>query len=288
MSEKKKKLIIRRFRPMKKWLPPLFVAALAFAAAAGEKIKIVSLSPAMTEIICQLGGGELLVGRSSACDYPENVKQLPIMGNFANPALERIAAAAPTLLVTDVFQDVGVRKSIENLGIEVVESPLQSLADYRTAVKLLGGKIGRTAEAEQELARLDRTLESLKTRREARADRPKPAILFIIWHDPVMTPGRKSFITELIELAGGASLGATENRDYFRCSPEWIVRSQPQIIIYPGNMGDAGAFTPPSSWRNLPAVKNGKIFRPANPDIYLRLGPRVTAALTELEQIIVE
>lgn len=272
---------------MKKWLPLLFIAALAFTAA-GEKIKVVSLSPAMTEIVCQLGGGELLVGRSSACDYPEAVKRLPVMGNFANPSLERIAAAAPTLLVTDVFQDVGVRKSIEKLGIEVVESPLQSLADYRAAVKLLGARIGRAAEAEQELARLDRTLEALKTRREARADRPKPAILFMIWHDPVMTPGRKSFITELIELAGGASIGAAENRDYFRCSPEWIVRSQPQIIIYPGNMGDDGTFAPPPSWRNLPAVKNGKVFRPANPDIYLRLGPRVTAALTELEQIIVE
>ena len=56
---------------------------------------VVSLSPALTELICHLGRGDRLVARSTACDWPESVKSLPTAGDFAEPELERILAMKP-------------------------------------------------------------------------------------------------------------------------------------------------------------------------------------------------
>lgn len=262
----------------------LLLGALLDPAAGGEA-KIVSLSPAVTEIVCRLGAQKQLVGRSSACDYPAEIKALPALGGFGNPALEPIAAAGATLVLTDVFRDAGAKQSLERLGLTVLLTPLRSLADYERAVEEIGRAVGREAAAEAEVRRV-REIFAAARRRQKERKGPAPGVLLMVWHDPVTAAGRTSYLTELIELAGGRNVGEAVKQDYFRASFEWILMAAPELIVYPAGMGSNRAFTPPPAWAELPALRQGKFFRPEKPELYFRLGPRVTEALAELTEMV--
>lgn len=105
-----------------------------------------SLSPAITEIICQLGYGDKIIGRSSYCDYPEDVENKVSLGSAANPDIEAIIAAKPRLLVSHspiAKKDI---TQIENAGtrvwiISAPESVEELYACYRDIAAVFGGSL---------------------------------------------------------------------------------------------------------------------------------------------------
>ena len=109
-----------------------------FQGWAGDEIKIVSLSPNLTELIFHLGKGDCIVGRSSACDYPEEVKKIPVAGKFGAPSMEVVARLRPDYVVSSGIKDEGVRKNIEGLGIKVLLLPNETIDEYYLAVSELG------------------------------------------------------------------------------------------------------------------------------------------------------
>ena len=245
---------------------------------AGE-LRCVSLSPALTELVCHLQKEHCLIGRSVSCDRPVSVKKLPVAGDFAKPDWEKLAKLKPDLVLADNFQDAAVKRSMEALGIEVVVLPLNSMANYRHAVQVLGDKLAARTDAEQELKRVDSVLADLKSRTSCRV---RPRVMYVVWHTPMMLPGKQSFLTEWITLAGGESLGGDHDRGYFRAAPEWVIKMKPDILIFPG--GERSSF--PGWWKSLPAVLTGKVFLPEDESLFYRLSPRFDRALAELEKII--
>ena len=87
---------------MKKLLLSLICCLFADLALYGND-RIVSLSPALTELVWHLKQGKTLVGRSSACQYPNDVKRLPIAGNFGQPQVEKVFALKPTWIIANDF-----------------------------------------------------------------------------------------------------------------------------------------------------------------------------------------
>ena len=264
---------------MGKMLSFLLIFALAAGLCGGE-LRVVSLSPALTELVCHLGKRSALVGRSVSCDLPEEVRSLPVAGDFAKPSLEKLARLKPTLVLADSLQDVSVKQALEAMKIEIVLLPLAGFADYRQAVRTLGEKLDAKDAADAELARVDRVLRGLNEHHPAGGKRPR--VLYIIWHSPLMVPGRHSFLAEFIRLAGGDHVGDCEAREYFRAAPEWVVRTAPEVVIFPG--GGKAAFPP--WWRELPAVKSGRVHTPPDEALFFRLSPRFDRALAELEKMI--
>ena len=264
---------------MKKILPILLMCAAAAGLYGGE-LRVVSLSPALTELVCHLGKRSSLVGRSASCDLPDEVRSLPVAGDFARPSLERLARLKPDMVLADSLQDLSVRQTLEGMKIEVVLLPLENFADYRRAVSVLGEKLAARDAARQELARVDRVLRELNKRHPAGVRRPR--VLYIIWHSPLMVPGRHSFLSEFIRLAGGDPVGDCEARNYFRAAPEWVLRSAPETVIFPG--GGQAAF--PAWWKKLPAVRDGHVHTPPDEALFFRLSPRFDRALAELEKMI--
>ena len=253
-------------------------AALFFPVCAGE-LRIVSYSPALTELVCHLQKEQCLVGRSVSCDRPGSVKKLPAVGDFGKPDLEKLARLKPDLVLADTFQDAAIRRSMEALGIRVVVLPLNSMADYRHAVKTLGDRLD-APRSKEELQRVDTILADFKRRHPA--GKKCPSVMYVVWHTPMMLPGRQSFLTEWIRLAGGDPLGKAHDRSYFRAAPEWVLKMKPDILIFPG--GDPAAI--PAWWKSLPAVRNKKIFFPEDESLFYRLSPRFDRALAELEKMI--
>ena len=115
---------------------------------------VVSLSPALTELVCHLGRGDRLVARSTACDWPESVKSLPTAGDFAEPELERILAMKPALVVSNEFVNPKDADALRQAGIEVELRPCDGFADYRAWVARMGELLDCPEAARAELERI--------------------------------------------------------------------------------------------------------------------------------------
>lgn len=250
-----------------------------------KKIKVISLAPAITEILYKIKSDNFeIVGRSNACDYPLEAKNLPIYGSFANPNIQRIIRNRPDLVVSNVFQNKSVVETLEKYKIKVVVLPLDMLGDYLHAVDELGDLLDSEEQANAECERFKAVLVAQKEKIRVK----KQKVFFLVWDKPLMTVGKKTFINEIIELLGAQNIGDVENRDFFRCQNEWIIKSNPDIIIFPGPAISAEnrVFDMPPSWKQIEAVTSGNVILNLNEDLFYRLGPRTTDAIVALDEVI--
>ncbi|MFH1969158.1 MAG: ABC transporter substrate-binding protein [Verrucomicrobiota bacterium] len=106
---------------------------------APEGDRIVSLAPNLTEIVCAVGAGGALVGRTSVCDYPpEIIKSVPVIGGFGAPSMDRLLKTRPTLILDVALEDETVANLMTQLGVRRVRVPCATLADIPTAVLTVG------------------------------------------------------------------------------------------------------------------------------------------------------
>lgn len=253
----------------------LLLLITSLGATASEKI--ISLSPSLTEIICFLEGEENLVARSSACDYPEMVKNLPEAGDFAIPSLEVIAKLKPDYVVADTLADPKVQKAIERLNIQFKLLPLNSFKEYKTAVSELGRLLNKTENAQNEVTRVE---EFMAERAEIKST-PK-RVLFVVWDSPIMSCGKQAFINEYLALAGGKNIFETQDIGYFTCSTESIIQANPEVIIYPIHDGRKMEF------KTLKLLKDSKIYGTEDASLVCRLSPRWMEGVKLLEGFINE
>ncbi len=271
---------------IKSFLNVVLVSAAFYASAGnGKSPRVISLSPSITEIICKLGKQDSIVGRSSVCDYPESVTDIPVAGEFAHPNLEKVVLLKPDVLVTSSLRDMSVKTSLEQLNIKCVLLPAENISDYFKAVEKIGSLLGEEERARAESERVSKTLE--KIAENSTGEKARPGIYVEVWHKPLMTVGNRSFINELIEIAGGVNLASEISKDYFSCSPEWIVISNPDIIICPAmGKGGAGKVKSRDGWKKVNAVLKNRIYTEINEDLLYRLGPRITEAAELLSRIV--
>jgi iron complex transport system substrate-binding protein len=117
-----------------------------------------------------------------------------------------------------------------------------------------------------------------------------PSVLYVVWPDPLIVPGRSSHLTELIEIAGGRSITAGDREAYPRFSLEAAVARAPEVIILADHAGDGSVAGRPSpeKWQRLtsvPAIKAGRLYS-ADLSVLHRYGPRVAEGLEILARII--
>jgi iron complex transport system substrate-binding protein len=112
-------------------------------------------------------------------------------------------------------------------------------------------------------------------------------VLYVLWPDPLIVPGRRALVTELIEVAGGDSLTANDADDYPRYSLEAAVAKSPEVIVL-ANHGDRSGPIALDRWRrltSLPAIKTGRIHS-VDGNLMHRYGPRILDGLDQLARAI--
>jgi len=247
--------------------------------------RIVSLAPNLTEIVCAVGAADLLVGRSSACDYPPDiVARVPVAGDFGRPATERLLALRPTLVLAADLEDKSLPEGLRRAGIRFDVVNCRTLDDIPRAIREVGRLCGRGAEAEALAVRIERGIAERRAAADATA---RPVVYAELWHDPILTVGAGSFISEMIGLAGGRNLGDTVAREYFEASPEWVLAAAPDIILGLGMDGAAdfeARLRARPGFAALRAVRERRIVTGIPPDLLLRPGPRVLEATDELKR----
>ena len=270
-------------------------AALTFTDGLGREItldgpaeRVVSLAPSNTEILFAIGAGPQVTGRDRLSDYPAEAANVTDIGPaFEALNTELIVSLEPDLILAAEINTPEQVKALEDLGLTVyyLKNPLTLEEMYRN-LEIVAQLTGHEAETVT-------LIESLKARVAAVDEKIAPiSSRFTVFYeldatDPAKpyTAGKGTFITLLIERAGGQNIAA-DIEGYPQLSLEQVVTADPAFII----LGDARYGVTPESiaqrpgWENLSAVKNGNIL-PFNDDLVSRPGPRLVDALEELAKL---
>jgi iron complex transport system substrate-binding protein len=254
---------------------------------AGPPRRIVSLVPSATELIYALGGEDRLVGRTDFCDYPPAARTKPSVGGMISPNLEAIAALKPDLVIaTTSGNRLETFAQLEQLRIAVYAVHANRVAEMLEVTRRLAELTGRQAALDSLVGGLERRLFAVAN---AVRPYPRPRVLYVLWPEPLLVPARGALLTELIGLAGGDSITATEPGDYPRFSIEAAVVRAPEVILLASHGGGSGA--PPVSrdkWErlaSLPAVRNKRVLA-VDGSLVHRYGPRVVDGVELLARTI--
>jgi iron complex transport system substrate-binding protein len=249
--------------------------------------RIVSLAPSVTEILFALGLEGRIVGVSANCDFPAGALEKPSVGYSMSPDLEKIVSLRPDLIIlaTGIFRP-DLIPQLERLRLPVYVSAPNDIEAILRSIGQLGRMTGKFPEAEALNRDIRFRMDGILKRLVGRPIRP---VLYVLWHDPLMTVGPGSFIYELIELAGGRNIHTRPGMPYTRFSMEEVVSKNPEVIIFPSDLGDAVTRTEMKLWKErwgmIQAVRSGNLY-PLESDYLRRPGPRIVDGLELLARVI--
>ena len=256
--------------------------------------RIVSLVPSTTEIIFALDAQDKLVARTDFCNWPPEAQAIPSVGGFDGKtiSLERIVAFQPDLVcIADVMHNHLIQP-LEALGIKVFLSTAQKLDQIYEEVVQLGELTGHQKDAQQLIAKIDSQLQEaqlLVAKAQPSQQNLGTKVYWEVAAAPYFSPGKDSFITDLLEAMGLENIFGQVAQSYPQVNEEGIIAGQPDFIFFPDYnfQGAAGAqaIASRTGWQKLPAVVHGKIY-PVDSDLFSRPGPRVGEMALELARLI--
>jgi iron complex transport system substrate-binding protein len=247
--------------------------------------RVISLSPSITETVYALGLQDRLVGDTDYCDYPPAAKKKPHVGSLLNPSLERIVALKPDLVLGDA--EANRRETADQLarlGIPLYGFDAHSLDDALRSIEDLGRVMGHEKEAQALVAGLRKRIQAVEQRV---AGTPHPKVLFVVWYQPLITAGPKTFIADVIRRAGGDSVSSDLTGEWPRLSLESALARDPDVILFPKTSAfspDLDEFRHLTGWKDFRAVRDGRMYFIA--DFINRPGPRLVESLEEVARIL--
>jgi iron complex transport system substrate-binding protein len=243
--------------------------------------RIVSLVPAVTEMLFAMGAGDRVVGVSSFDRFPPEALQKPRVGGLVDPDLERILSLAPDLVVTYGTQSELIDR-LRRSRIDIFDYAHAGLADVTATIRTLGARIGDAEAGARLAATIERDLAQIQQRV---AGRPRPRTAVIIGRELGALRGLHAsagvgFLHDMLELAGGADVFADVARQSLQVSIELLLARAPDVIL---ELHPPEGWTPDrvarerDVWRalpSLPAVRTGRIHVLADHRLIVP-GPRV-------------
>lgn len=248
----------------------------------GPVRRLVSLSPAVSENVFAIGAGALLVGVTTADDYPPQVKSLPRVGDFGRPAIERILSLRPDLAIVEI--DKADKATVDNasrrMRVPILVQSSHRYADVPRHLRQLGTLTGQTTKAEAAARQMESTLAQVQKQKR---NGPPPTVFVEVSPSPLYGAGPGSFVDDLLKIVGAVNVlkGTTA---YPVVSKEALLVANPAhyIVAVGGDMNARGndtALPPPLD--KIAAARTGNIHRiPA--DLLFRPTPRLASGLMAL------
>ena len=253
---------------------------------AGTPQRIVSLAPGITEILFALNLDGKIVGVTSFCDWPRDAAKKTSVGGFTNPSLEKIVSLKPDLILAtaDGNRPETVRQ-LEKIGMTVYVTNPVDTAGILQSILHVGDVTGRRQAARTLTAQLQRRLDIVTAQI---SNKKKPRVFFQIGMDPVITVGRRTLISDVIERAGGTNIAGKDTARYPRYSAEGVMAHAPDILLFAPMATDREFKKVKKYWEQfpgIPAVKNKQIY-PMNTDLIGRASPRIVDAIEQTAKIL--
>jgi ABC-type Fe3+-hydroxamate transport system substrate-binding protein len=184
--------------------------------------------PSITELVCELGLAESLVGRTGFCIHPwQTVRTIPKLGGTKDVKLQRIRELAPTHAILNVDENrrelaEQLAQFVPNIIVTHPLGPRDNLALYR----LLGAIFDREAAAERLCAALERELAQLRDR-----DFPGRDVLYLIWREPWMAVAPDTYIARMLELVNWRTHPLTPDDRYPEIELERYAGSIDHVLL---------------------------------------------------------
>ena len=276
-------------------------------------MRIVSLLPSATEIVCALGLGDQLVGVTHECDYPPSVQSLPrvtrtlIPVDAASCEIDRLVSEQlkttkalyqlDLLLLKELRPDVIVTQSLCDVcavSPNEVQTALAQLSGAPRVVNLEPQSLDGLFEAIRQVAfavgvSADDTIRHLRGRVEAVAMRSagvseRPRVTFLEWLDPPFSSGHWN--PELVRVAGGIEGLGKEGQPSRRLRWEEVFAWRPEVLCIAccgftieRTRQDLAGTHAIAGWQELPAVRSGRVYVADGSQYFNRPGPRLIESL---------
>jgi ABC-type Fe3+-hydroxamate transport system substrate-binding protein len=242
-----------------------------------EKVeRAISLAPNITELVFEAGGGDRLVGVTSYCNFPPAAAGIAKIGDTQTPNIEAIVALGPDVVfVSTASQLEAFKRTLEEQRIAVYVVEARSMDDVFRSLEQIGDVMGTPEHAAAAANALRTRAREIASRVEGRE---KVRVFVQISRDPLYTIGRDSFLTELVERAGGTSLTQEIATPYPTLSKETAMAMDPEAIVLSDSEDNR---TPNSVFDRSRAVRSGRVLR-VDADVLSRPGPRLVDALEQI------
>jgi len=243
--------------------------------------RIISIVPAVTEMLFAFGAGPSVVGVSSFDTYPPEATTRQKVGALVDPDFERILSLRPDLVVVYASQTELIGR-LQRVGIPLFEYRHSGLADVTGTIRAVGARVGRAEAASRLAARVESDLEAV---RQSVTGRPGRRTALVFGREPgtlrsLYASAGVGFLHDLLLLAGGIDVFGDVPRENLQVSTEVLLQRAPDVIIevHPAAGWNAQRIARERDvWRQLPAlpaVRNGRIHIIADDRLAIP-GPRV-------------
>ena len=234
--------------------------------------RIVTLMPALAEMVCELGACGRLVGVDDFADWPQAVRRLPHVGGLEDARIETIVALRPDVVLVPVSSRALGR--LEALGLKVVALEPKTFADVRRVLLQLGDVLG-VPHADAVWQRIEQGVDAAA--RSLPASLRGTRVYFEVDSGPYAA-SESSFLGEMLARVGAANVVPGALGPFPKLNPEFVVRADPELIMISDR--NAQALKDRPGWNRIRAVREQRIcnFTPAQGDVLVRPGPRMAQA----------
>jgi iron complex transport system substrate-binding protein len=228
--------------------------------------RVVSLVPALTEMVFAIGAGDRVIAVSSYDDNPPEVRKLPRVGALLDPNTEKIIELRADLVLLYGSQ-TDLMTQLERAGIAYYEYRHGGLATVTATMRDLGRRLGRSEQANEVAGSIERRLTALRART---LSLQRPRVMLVFSREPgalrnIYASGGRGFLHDMLEVAGGTNVFADINAESVQVSAELVLARQPDVIL---ELRSTGIPAPDqqvaemNTWRTLasiPAVRNQRL-----------------------------
>ncbi len=280
-------------------------------------MRIVSLLPSATEMVCALGLSDQLVGVSHDCDYPPEIRGKPVLSeaivttDLPSGLIEtrirgqihtgksvyhlderQLADLAPDLILTQElcavcapsYTLVKQAARLLDAATNIVSLEPEGLLDILDNLRLVGELAGRMPEADALVSGLERRIDRV---RSAVVGLPAPSVACLEWLDPLYIAGH--WVPEMVEIAGGRDVLGRPREPSFVAAWEEVMRASPEVVVVmpcgfdvPRTRREIWLLAGRRGWAELPAVQTGRVYLTDASAFFNRPGPRIVTGLEML------
>jgi len=255
------------------------------AAAPAPPRRIISLVPALTEMLYAIGAGPQVVAVSSFDTYPPEVAQLPRVGALLDPDVERMMSLTPDLVAIYGTQ-TDLKRQLARAAIPVFDYRHGGLADVFVTIRALGQRTGHGARASEVAGRIEQRIAAIRQRTSGQV---RPRVLLVFGREigslrNIYASGGRGFLHDMLTAAGGVNALADIQREAVQATTELVLTRAPDVIL---EIHEDKAWTAATTaetiaiWGRLaavPAVKDGRVHVLAGEGLVVP-GPRVADAI---------
>jgi len=270
----------------------LVVVSGAMGLAAEPPRRIVSLIPAVTEMIFAMGASDRVVGVSAYDRYPPQVDRIARVGGLIDPNVERIFSLKPDLVIVyDTQEDL--KQRLDRAAIPFYRYEHRALPDIAATMRSVGARIGAADRANQLATGMEADLDAIRRRVSGE---PRFKTLLVFGRDPgslrnVYASGGYGFLHDMLEAAGGDDVFADTKQQSVQASTEMILARRPEVIIelhYGDSVKSTELRREAAVWDalpSIPAVRNHRVYLLVG-DEFVVPGPRVVNATRTLARVL--